>query len=49
MVQREDFYRINESTLKRYYKSVHGKEVEVKTKRYSLFNRIIIYPNIGTK
>lgn len=49
MVQREDFYAINEKTLKKYYKAVYGRDIEVKTKGYSLFNRIVIYPNIGTE
>lgn len=49
MVQREDFYRINESTLKKYYKAVYGKDVAIKTKAYSFLNRILIYPNIGTE
>ncbi|WP_162178262.1 phosphotransferase [Proteiniclasticum ruminis] len=48
MIDREDFYKINEITLRKYYKEVYGKEVCIKTKKYSLINSIFIYPHIGT-
>ena len=48
MVVREDFYKINENTLKRYFKIVHGKDVDIKTKGYNFWNRIVIYPHLGS-
>ena len=48
MVLREDFYKINENTLKRYFKIVHGKDVDIKTKGYNLWNRVVMYPHIGS-
>lgn len=47
MVQREDFYKINENTLKRYFYKVHGKDVQVKTKKWNIFNQVFIYPKLG--
>lgn len=48
MVQREDFYNINEVTLKRYFSVVQGKDVDLKTKSYNPFGRIFIYPHLGS-
>ncbi len=48
MVLREDFYKINENTLRRYFKIVHGKDVDIKTKGYNLWNCVIIYPHLGS-
>lgn len=48
MELREDFYKINENTLKRYFKIVHGKDVDVKTKGYNFWNRVVIYPHLGS-
>ena len=48
MLLREDFYIINENTLKRYFKIVHGKDVDIKTKGYNLWNRVVMYPHIGS-
>lgn len=49
MVQREAFYQINESTLNRYYKVVHGIDAGIKTKCRNPFSKIIIYPLLGTE
>lgn len=48
MVIREDFYNINENTLKRYFKTVHGKNVDIETKGYNLKNNMVIYPHVGS-
>jgi len=42
MVKRENFYEINENTLKRYYLKVLNKDVEIKTKKFCIFNRFCI-------
>lgn len=47
MVLREDFYTINENTLRDYYQAAHGKKVDIVTECASLVNRIHIYPHIG--
>lgn len=49
MIEREDFYRINEDTIKRYFEKVHGEKIQVETKNYSFFNKILIYPRLGVE
>lgn len=48
MVLREDFYKIINNTLEKYFKSVYGKNVNIQIKGNSLTNRLIVYPHIGT-
>ena len=48
MVLREDFYKINENTLKIYFKTVHGKDVNIETRGYNLKNHLVVYPHVGS-
>lgn len=48
LIQREDFYKINENTLRRYFEIVHARHIVIETKGYSLKNYIVVYPYIGS-
>jgi len=47
MILREDFYKISDATLERYFREVEGKEVHVKTVKHGLRNCLVVYPHLG--
>lgn len=47
MEERENIYPIIEETLKRFYKEVYDKEIEIKVERKHAFQRLLVYPRIG--
>lgn len=48
MVLRENIYGIIIITLKYYYKTIYNIDVEIDIKEYNLWDRVVIYPHLGS-
>jgi hypothetical protein len=47
MVEREDFYLINEKTLENYFKIVFSKDLKISTNEPFTASKVVIYPKIN--
>lgn len=47
MFEREDIYKILESTLQDYYREVYGEKVNVSVNKHHFGQRLLIYPRLG--